>query len=158
VVAPGGIELDGVHSSLHQEAGLVCPFLEQPDQFLVWGKQDFRDLVVAESGAETGVPNGRSEEFGNSAGQPEEKVLGATLRVLMKVGVPGSRERETEAMGDESTEDPHVIGTGDVHDVGIELANGLLDRITTAQEGQVEIMFLVECKRDPSTLELHAAS
>jgi hypothetical protein len=72
--------------------------------------------------------------------------------------VPASGEREAQAMGDESTEDPYVIRTGDVHDVGVELANGLLHSITMAQEGQVEIMFLVECKRDPSTLELHAAS
>src|SRR4029077_1119465 len=79
------------------------------------------------------------------------------LRVLMKVGVPGSGEREAQAMGDESTEASHVIRTSDVHDVGVELANGLLDRITMAQESQVEIMFLVECKRDPSPLELHAA-
>ena len=38
----------------------------------------------------------------------------------MNIGLPGSRERDAQLVGDESSQDSNVARSGDVNDVGLK--------------------------------------
>ena len=84
----------------------------------------------------------------NATDEPaRQQAVSTAGRILMHIGVPGSRHRNPHPVSHQRTQHAYVARSGDVHHIGRKAAQLIADlRIITA-EGHVESQIFFQWKR-----------
>src|SRR5271157_1491831 len=89
-----------------------------------------------------------------AAGQPGANTADAARRELVKVGVPGGRERNIQPRRDDSSEDTQAARAGEVDEVGPKAPHPRLGGFEEAEEQQVEAQIGIEREGDAAARQI----
>jgi hypothetical protein len=135
----------------HQEGWSAGALVEQMDHGFVRRQEKTGQSVETYACPEAlalGRPrNARSPRIGKEV----EELIQASRSILVKIGVPGCHQRNLKGMRDPQTEDSHIPGPRDVHQVGTKNAELSSDPAFEPAQQRVAVQTVIhgEGRRTP---------